>query len=111
MQTPTTAENDKWLRIRVRFFTNFWPWLRFRVRKKNAESFWNRLRHSGSVATSALHQLCSTEAPYFLDQNVYYYRNERRIFDDFVLSKTKILRWGAESVRILTAMITTVWHL
>ena len=46
----TIAENKKRLRIRVWFFTNFW--LQIRVRK-NAQSFRSRLRHSGSVATSA----------------------------------------------------------
>ena len=35
-QIPATPEIEKWLRIQVRFFTNFW--LRFRIRKKNAES-------------------------------------------------------------------------
>jgi len=35
-QTPATAEIEKWLRFRVRFFPNFW--LRVQVRKKNAES-------------------------------------------------------------------------
>jgi len=45
-QTPATVEIEKWLR--VRFFTNFWLW----VRKKNAESCRSRLRHSGSGATS-----------------------------------------------------------
>jgi len=48
-QTPATAKIEKWLRIRVRFFTNFW----LRVRKKSAESCRSRLRHSGSMATSA----------------------------------------------------------
>ena len=47
-QTPAAAEFEKWLR--VRFFTNFW--LRIRVRKKNAEFFWSRLRYSGSGPTS-----------------------------------------------------------
>jgi len=46
-QTSATAEMAKWLRFRVRFFTNFW----LRVRKKNAESFRSRLRHSGSGPT------------------------------------------------------------
>jgi len=50
-QTPASAENDNWFRIRVRFFTNFW--LRIRVRKKNAETCRSRLRHSASVATSS----------------------------------------------------------
>ena len=35
-QTPANAEMEKWLRIRVRFFTNFW--LRMGVRTKNADS-------------------------------------------------------------------------
>jgi len=48
-QTPVTAENEKWLRIRVRFFTKFW----LRVRKKNPESCRSRPWHSGSVASSA----------------------------------------------------------
>jgi len=48
-QTPATAEIEKWLRIRVRFFTNFW--LRIRTRKKNAESCRSRFRHSGSMST------------------------------------------------------------
>jgi len=39
-QTPAAAEIQKWLRIRVRFFTNFW----LRVRKKNAESCRSRIR-------------------------------------------------------------------
>ena len=37
-----TAEIEKWFRIRVRFFPNFW--LRIRVRKKNAESCRSRLQ-------------------------------------------------------------------
>ena len=48
-QTPATAENKKWLR--VRFFTNVW----LRIQKKNVESCHSRLGHSGSVATSVLH--------------------------------------------------------
>jgi len=47
-QTPDAAENEKLLRIRVQFFTNFW----LRVRKKNAESCRSRPRHSRSAATS-----------------------------------------------------------
>jgi len=39
-QTPATPEMEKWHRIRVRFFTNFW----LRVRKKNAESCRSRFR-------------------------------------------------------------------
>ena len=34
-QTPATAELEKWLQIRVRFFTNFWLRVRIRVRRKN----------------------------------------------------------------------------
>jgi len=34
MQAPATAENKKWLRIRVQFFTNLWLQIRIRVRKK-----------------------------------------------------------------------------
>jgi len=33
-QTPATAELEKWLRIRVRFFTNFWLWVRTRSERK-----------------------------------------------------------------------------
>jgi len=44
---PATLEIENWLR--VRFFTKIW--LRIRVRKRNAESFRSRLRHSGSIAT------------------------------------------------------------
>jgi len=51
-QTLATAEIEKWIRIRVRFFPNFW--LRFRVRKKNAESFRSRLRQSGFGPTSVV---------------------------------------------------------
>jgi len=47
-QTLATAEIEKWLRIQVRFFTNFW----LRLRKENAESCWSWLQHSGSSATS-----------------------------------------------------------
>jgi len=50
-QTPV-AENEKWLRIQIRFFTNFL--LRRRVRKQNAGSSRSRLRHSGSVVTSGV---------------------------------------------------------
>jgi len=50
-QTPTIAEIEKWLRIRVRFFLIFW--LRVRVRRKNAESCRSRLLYSGSGPTSA----------------------------------------------------------
>jgi len=46
--TPATAEIEKWLRIRVRFFLNFSLRDRIRVRKKNAESYQWRLRYSGS---------------------------------------------------------------
>jgi len=42
--TPATAEIEKWLRIRVRFFPNFWLLVRIRVQKKNAESCQSRLR-------------------------------------------------------------------
>jgi len=49
-QTPATAEIEKWLRIRVLFFTNFW--LRIRVRQKTPESCWSRRRNSGSMVTS-----------------------------------------------------------
>ena len=49
-QILATAGN-KW--HRVRFFTNFRLRLRIQVRK-NAESCQSRLRHSGSVATSAV---------------------------------------------------------
>jgi len=51
-QTPATAEMEKWLRIRVWFFTNFW----LRVRKKNAESDRSRLRYSGSGPSSGRSQ-------------------------------------------------------
>ena len=56
-QTPATAEIEKWLRSRVRFFPNFWLrfWIRFR--KKNPESSRSRLPHSGSGPTSAIHML------------------------------------------------------
>jgi len=50
-QTLAAAENGKWPLIWVLFFTNFW--LRICVRKENAESFRNRLRHSGFVANNA----------------------------------------------------------
>jgi len=48
-QTPA-AENEKWPRIWVRFFTNFYtaPWS-----EKNTESCRNRPGHSGSVDISA----------------------------------------------------------
>jgi len=49
-QTPATAENKKWLRIRL--FTNFSLQLQTRVRKYE-QSCRSRLRHS--VATSARH--------------------------------------------------------
>jgi len=49
-QTPATAEMEKWLRIRVRVFKNFW--LQIRVRKKNAESCRSRLWQPGSGTTS-----------------------------------------------------------
>ena len=52
--TPAIAENEKWFLISVRFFTNFWS--QIRVRRKNAESCLSRLRHSGSVTTSAAHR-------------------------------------------------------
>ena len=51
-QTLATAEIEKWIRIRVRFFPNFW--LRFWVRKKNAESCRSRLRQSGFGPTSVV---------------------------------------------------------
>jgi len=54
-QTPATAEMEKWLR--VRFFTNFWWPVRFRVRKKNAESCRNWIQYSGSGPTSASTQI------------------------------------------------------
>jgi len=41
-QSPATAEMEKWLRVRVRFFTNFW--LRIRIWKKNEESCRSRLQ-------------------------------------------------------------------
>jgi len=44
-QTPATVEMEKWLRLRLRFFTHFW--LRIRFRKKNAESCRIRLRNAG----------------------------------------------------------------
>jgi len=43
-QTPATAEIEKWLRIRVRFFLNYWLRVRVQVRTNNAESCWSRLR-------------------------------------------------------------------
>jgi len=51
-QTPATAEIEKWLWIRVQFFTNFWLQLRIQVRRKNSESCQSRLRYFGSMATS-----------------------------------------------------------
>jgi len=51
-QTPATAKMEKWLRIRFRFFTNFWHRVRIRLRKKNTESCRSRLRHSESGPTS-----------------------------------------------------------
>ena len=51
--TPATAEIAKWLRVRVRFFTNFL--LRIRVRKKNAKSCRIRLRHSRTMAIFGAH--------------------------------------------------------
>ena len=38
--SPDTAEMEKWLQIRIRFFTSFW----LRVRKENAESCRSRLQ-------------------------------------------------------------------
>jgi len=52
-QSTPTAKIEKRLRIRVRFFTNFWHRVWIRVRKKNAESCRSRIRHSGPGATSA----------------------------------------------------------
>ena len=49
-QTPVTAEIEKWLRIRVRFYRSFW--LRIGIRKKNAESCRSRLEPCASMATS-----------------------------------------------------------
>jgi len=49
-QAPATAEIEKWLQIRVRFFLNIWH--RIRVRKKNAESCLSRLQYAGSDPTS-----------------------------------------------------------
>jgi len=51
--TSATAEIEKWLRVRVRFFTNYW--LRVRVQKKNGESCRSRIRHSGYGAISEPH--------------------------------------------------------
>jgi len=42
-QTLAIAEIEKWLWIRVCFFTNFW----LRLRNKNTESRRSWLRHSG----------------------------------------------------------------
>jgi len=42
-QNAATAENKKWLRIQVRFFTNFWLRFQFQFRKKNAESCRSRV--------------------------------------------------------------------
>jgi len=53
-QTPATAEIENWLQIRVRIFPNFR--LRIRVRKKNAESYRSRLRHSESRPTTVLNR-------------------------------------------------------
>jgi len=58
-QTPVTAEIEKWFRIRVRFFPNFW--LRVRFRRKNAKSRRSWLRLSWSGPISGLH-VCSTWA-------------------------------------------------
>jgi len=44
-QTPATAEIEKWIRIWVRFFPNFWLRVLIRVRKKNAKSFRSRLQY------------------------------------------------------------------
>ena len=44
---------EKWPKIRVRFFTNFWLWIR--IRKKKAESSRSQLRKTGSSPTSAKH--------------------------------------------------------
>jgi len=52
-QTPVSAEIEKWLGIRFRFFTIFWLRVRIWVRKKSRESCRSRLRHSRSMATSA----------------------------------------------------------
>jgi len=51
-QTSATSEMEKWLRIRVRFFTNFWFRVRMRVRKKHLASCRGWLRNSGSGPTS-----------------------------------------------------------
>jgi len=51
MTTQTPAEVEKWLRIRVWFFPNFW----LRVRKKNTEFSRSRLRLSGSGPASVPH--------------------------------------------------------
>jgi len=48
-QTRATADIEKWLRIWVRFFPNFW----LQVRKKNAESRQSRLRCQAKFLTSA----------------------------------------------------------
>jgi len=53
-QTPATAEIQKWLQVRVRFFLNFWLQLWFCVREKNAESCQSWLRYSGSSRTSGM---------------------------------------------------------
>jgi len=45
---PATAEIEKWLRIRVHFFTKFW----ISVGMKNADICWSQLRHCGSMAIS-----------------------------------------------------------
>jgi len=63
-QTPATAKSEKYLRMR--FFTNFWPRLLRRIRKKNAGSCRNRLPHSGSLATFGIDQLCPTEIAYWV---------------------------------------------
>jgi len=43
-QTPSTAEIEKWLWIRVQFFSKFWLGFWIWVRKENAESCRSRLR-------------------------------------------------------------------
>jgi len=60
IQTPATAEIEKWLRLWVGFFTKFWLRVRIWV-QKNTESCRSRLRHSGSMATSALHLQADTD--------------------------------------------------
>ena len=63
---PATAETEKWLRIRVRFFKNVWLRLLLRVRKKNAEScrstpaFWIR-SHLRDIAVARLFEFFQTD--------------------------------------------------